>query len=157
MKLKLIFAIILAIILISLLIGCKKTPVEEQPAQIIEEQEKIEEELPEPEIVEVILTIDRKMVPSQINITVGTTVKWINQGETPRNLMIYDGSINDLREENVIRSQNFYSGESFSYTFTEKKTYTIRDVYTGSMRGEITAEAVNILGDQEIGKINVHE
>ena len=146
MKLKLMFILIM-------LIGCKgEVPVEEeQPTQIIvseEVEEEPSEVVVEEAIVEVILTSDTQMNPDELTISVGTTVRWINEGKWARNLMIYDASIEDLKEEDVVRSQNILTDESFEYTFEKPGEYIIKDIYKYSVRGQITAEVVNSVGDE---------
>jgi plastocyanin len=142
MNLKLIFAIVLII----LLIGCKKIPVEEVPGVPVGgEQIEPVKELPSEivvtgEIVDVKLTADKTMEPSEIKISVGTNVRWTNEGTWTRNLMIYDSSIKDLKEEDIVRSQNILANESFSYTFDKKGEYIVKDVYTYALRGTVAVE-----------------
>jgi plastocyanin len=142
MKIKLIFAIVLII----LLVGCKKIPVEEVPGVPVGgEQIEPVKELPseivvETAVVDIRLTADKTMEPSEIKISVGTNVRWTNEGIWARNLMIYDANIKDLNEGDIVRSQNILTNESFSYTFDKKGTFTVKDIYTYSIRGTVTVE-----------------
>lgn len=82
------------------------------------------------------------MIPNELKIKLGTTIVWTNEDKYPHNLMIYDKSDPNLQEKNIIRSQNFYQGESFNYTFNNRGTFIVKDVYSSPMRGTITASVV---------------
>lgn len=141
--------------------------VEQQPAVI---EAPAEGELPpitEPFIVK--LTAQKIMVPSEIKIKAGTTVEWENEDNSPHYLIIYKKTIYPvLAEEEIVRSYKFYPklyvypclgtceevARGFKYIFTETGEYVVRDVYTESMRGEITAKVIMMNG-MESGRIIV--
>ena len=147
---------IASILILLILVGCEAPeeavqPTQEQPA-VVEEGPGQQVITPEP--VTVKLTAEKTMVPSEIKIESGTKIIWQNEDVYPHNLMIYKKTAEPLTEEDIIRSQNFFSNESFEYIFVEKGEYIVRDVYSGTMRGEITADVVATTGT-ELGTIIV--
>lgn len=170
------YIVIMGILVLIVMCGCtvkeaaqapaqEETPaVQEQPAQIPAEmpEEIPKEVVEEPTLLPVKLTTGKQMIPNEIKIKAGTTVIWTNEDDYPHNLMIYDVSIQKLEEKDIIRSQNFYQNQSFNHTFTEKGEYVVRDVYSGSMHGEVTASIVMNIGEDiavdiggELGKVIV--
>jgi plastocyanin len=145
------------LLLLVIIVGCAPEPgkatqaVTQQPT-VIEEGPGQQAAAPEP--VTITLTKEKTMEPSEITVNSGTTLIWQNEDIYPHNLMIYKKTITDLKEEDIIRSQNFYENESFEYTFVEKGEYVVKDVYSGTMKGEITADVVKTAGT-ELGTIIV--
>jgi plastocyanin len=145
------------LLLLTIIVGCAPEPG--KATQAVTQQPAVVEEGPgqqaaAPESFAAKLTPEKTMEPSEITIKAGTTIIWQNEDTYPHNLMIYKKTITDLKEEDIIRSNNFYENESFEYTFVEKGEYVVRDVYSGTMRGEITAEVVQTTGT-ELGTIIV--
>ena len=150
-------SIIICFLIVFLLSGCVKKeiePIEEMPAQI-------QEEIPEavPAVFEVKLTEDLTMVPDELNIQKGTTVKWIHNANKNmyHQLVLYSADIRDIPtpDDIIARSGNFKFGESWEYDFEEAGEYKVRDIYAGTMRGEITAEVIReitpeLLEDSEV-------
>lgn len=137
MKKHIAIASVLLLILL-ILVSCKKEmpPAEEKPT-VIEEGPGQQMAAPEPFIVK--MTPEKTMEPSEISIKQGTKVIWKNEDASPHNLMIYKKTY-ELKEEDIIRSQNFYENESFEYTFAEKGEYIVRCVYSGTMQAKVVVE-----------------
>jgi len=154
----------LILFLIIFLAGCVKKeamPREEMPAAVPRPVEKPEEiPLPTaPGVFEVDLTAEKIMVPDIIKIKKGTTVRWFNRDtKFYHNLVIYSAAIEKPRASDVIaQSGNINPGEYWEYVFEESGDYIVKDVYSGTMRGEITAEVISeILEKGEIiGRVSV--
>jgi len=105
-------------------------PVEEKPSTI--DYSEVEESKAE-------LTRNKTIEPSEIKIKTGTTVVWYNKDTYPHMLMIYKETY-ELKDDDIVKSPNFYENESFRYTFTDKGNYLVRDVYSGTMRATIIVE-----------------
>ncbi|MBW2993294.1 cupredoxin domain-containing protein, partial [Candidatus Woesearchaeota archaeon] len=135
---------IISILILIIIAGCIKQeakeeskgeqelipPTEEMPAEITEE----------PEIIYANLTAEKTMtLPAELTINMGTTIIWTNLDKSPHNLIIYDTKDPDLKDEDLTRSENINSGETYQYTFDKRGTFMIKDVYSGQMRTLITA------------------
>lgn len=124
------------------------TPVEAEPVEPVE---------PETKSVEIAITAERMMVPDEVTINAGDTVIFINKEERPvnHNVIILPGDLPSPSNKDIIaQSDNFGPGKSWEYTFVEKGKYMARDIYTGTARAEITANAV-LEESQSYGMINV--
>jgi len=134
---KLIKAIIFCFLIIFLVSGCFKEA--EDSAEVVEE-------LPEVEISPGVsksmirLTEEKTIVPDSLNIRRGEGVKWVNEDQKGNhNLVIHPADIERPTSNDIIvKSGNIAPGNSWSYTFEESGIYTVKDIYSGTMRGEIT-------------------
>ncbi|MBN1386230.1 hypothetical protein JW968_04645 [Candidatus Woesearchaeota archaeon] len=108
-----------------------------------DETESTEPEEPAADI-EVRLTKEKTMIPSKLTISKGTTVRFFNEEEKyNHNLIIHLADVKvTSKDDIVIQSGNFGPGETWEFEFEESGIYTIKDIYSGTMRGEITAEVV---------------
>ena len=98
-----------------------KLPVEEMPVAITEDFKIIE--------------IDKtKYHPSELNISVGMTVYWVNKDEN-RNYQLYEKS-----SPRLFNTGQIQPGESFNYTFNEPGTYSFNDAIFTFMNGVIIVE-----------------
>ena len=96
-----------------------KPPIEETPAEIVEDEFRIIE------------IKDTKFDPKELEIAVGTTVHWVNQ-DSKRKYQVYEKSDN----------QKFNSGQlnqfqSYEYTFNDPGTYYFNDAVFTFMTGKI--------------------
>jgi plastocyanin len=140
---KLVKYLITCFLIIFLVSGCAEKGVEEEaevPEGVEEERTPIEEK-PMPQIV-IKLTSDKVMVPNEIEISKGNMLKWVNEDTNfNHNLVIYSAAIERPSAKDIIvQSGNIAPGGSWDYTFEEAGKYKIRDIYSGTMRGEVTAE-----------------
>jgi len=153
----------LKLLLIVFLAGCAKEgvqPRQEMPAVVPATGEP--EVTPMPSVlktVEVNLTADKLMIPDNIKIKKGTAVRFFNREEKYyHNLIIYSADVEKPMASDVIaQSSNINPGEYWEYVFERSGEYVVKDIYSGTMRGEITAEVVSeILEKGEIiGTISV--
>jgi plastocyanin len=65
--------------------------------------------------------------PQAVAVAVGGTVTWNNTDNKDHTVVSYDGIFN----------QRLITGESFTYTFTQKGTYKYRDVLYDNMDGVV--------------------
>ena len=86
------------------------------------------------EKIRIIEIKNTKFNPSELNITAGTTVYWVNK-DPKRVYQIYDKS--PKQRFNSFRLDPF---ESFSYTFEEKGIYMFNDAVFTFMKGRIIVE-----------------
>lgn len=86
------------------------------------------------------LTSDKKMDPNSLTIRKGEGVKWTNEDQkVNHNLVIYSAAIERPTSNDIIvKSSNIAPGDSWDYVFEESGVYTVKDIYSGTMRGEIT-------------------
>jgi plastocyanin len=148
--------IIICFLIVFLVTGCAKK--EAAPSD-----EDLVEEISEPvlkkvlTIAEVDLTAEKIMVPDKLTIKKGTMVRWNNKDKNfNHNLFIYPAEIERPKQEDIIvQSGNIAPSEQWDYVFEESGNYIVRDIYSGTMKGEITAEAAaDISGAEIIGRIN---
>ncbi|MCL4261987.1 MAG: DUF420 domain-containing protein [Anaerolineae bacterium] len=76
--------------------------------------------------------------PTELTITAGTEVVWVNQDGAPHNITFVDGSV---------ASDNFFQGESFATTFNEPGVYQIYCTLHGSPDGGGMATTITVLED----------
>jgi plastocyanin len=160
---KLIKYTILCFLILFLVSGCVKEVIteeeEEMPEKITEEEAQAEEEVPGIVSHTVRLTKDKTMVPDSIQIKKGEAVKWVNEDKSfYHNIIIYPADIERPAAKDVIvQSGNIAPEDSWEYLFEESGSYAVKDIYSGTMRGEITAEATAelISEGKVIGTINV--
>ena len=99
------------------------------------------------------------MIPNQIDIPKGSILEWVNEDKNfNHNLVIYSAVIERPSAKDIIvQSGNIAPGDSWDYTFEETGEYRIRDIYSGTMRGEVSAEvtAELISEGKDIGTVNV--
>ena len=148
-----------------------EVPVVEE-APIIEEPEAVDEVIPEPEPVveetkkieekeneellylEVEIREDKKMYPQDFRIRKGTTVRWINKDTDKfyHHLLIQIKSEDEIipTTKVVAESGRLDSGEYWEHAFNKKGDYTVRDIFAGSLKNEITAEAIQALTPEEL-------
>jgi len=101
-------------------------PIEEDIKEEIVEVEPVVQE-PKALLVTIAITADKVMVPDQVTIEAGTTVRWTNEETRPflHSLIILPSGINLPKTGDVLaRSGNFKPGEFWEYTFVEKGHYT---------------------------------
>lgn len=79
---------------------------------------------------------DFDFTPSELTITAGTEVIWLNQDGAPHNVTYVDGPV---------ASENFFQGESYSATFSEPGTYQIYCTLHGSDNGSGMFMTVTVL------------
>ncbi len=159
---KLIKYIILCFLILFLVSGCVKEVKEEQE-QVVEEiteEAGVEEEVPKAVVsIEVRLTEEKTMVPDELQIAKGDKVKWTNEEKNfNHNLIIYSADIERPGAKDIIvQSGNIAPGNSWEYAFEESGDYIVKDIYSGTMRGEITAEvtAELISEGKVVGTISV--
>jgi plastocyanin len=150
----------LACLLIAFLLGgCVKkeaSPREEAPAPLQSEEK---EEAYIPTVFEVEITANKTMVPKNLSIKKGDSVRWYNNDKKfNHNILIYPADIARPAEEDITaQSGNIAPGTFWKYTFEKSGEYAVKDIYSGTMTGKITAEIVSEnLGKQEvIGRISV--
>ena len=105
----------------------KQVAVQTQEAQIAEQKATI-------------IIDNKQFAPEEITIAPGTTVTWINKDyfgdSTDR------ATIHVLKEQlGLFRSERLAANEQFSYTFTEKGTYTYIDaIFPTFMKGKVVVE-----------------
>ena len=78
--------------------------------------------------------------PTDLTITAGTEVTWVNQDGTPHNVTFVDGSV---------ASNNFFQGDTFTTSFAEPGTYQIYCTLHGSPDGSGMATTVTVLENNE--------
>ena len=159
--------LIICFLVVFLISGCVKkgvVPIEELPASV----EAPEEEFPEPvkegvlTIFEVDLTADKIMVPDTILVKKGTMVRWNNKDRNfYHKLIIYPANIErPMPEDVIVQSENIDPWGWWDYVFEESGKYIVKDIYSGTMRGQVTAEVTRGLSEildegEVIGTINV--
>jgi len=165
MKLKFISLIILVLFLVS---GCAGK-IAEGDGQIAEDIEGIGKDAQADENVQVSegalvspvvvrLTEQKTMDPDELHISKGDTVKWVNTDKNfNHNLVIYPAEIErPTAKDIIVQSGNIAPSSSWDYTFEESGTYAVKDIYSGTMRGEITAEVTADISEAEIiGTVSV--
>jgi plastocyanin len=67
-------------------------------------------------------------IPSTLNITVGTTVTWVNQNPDPQDI------VSDAR---IFESGTLANGQSYNYTFNETGSYHYHSTIHPNMEGTI--------------------
>jgi plastocyanin len=102
------------------------------------------EELPRPPIEEMPVEITEnfkiiemngvKYIPSELNISIGTKVYWVNKDDS-RNYQVYDKS-----SPRLFHSSQIINEESFNYTFNEPGVYYFNDAIFTFMNGVIRVE-----------------
>jgi len=75
----------------------------------------------------VVSIVDSSFENKKITVTVGTTVVWTHNGNSPHTVTLDNGSYD---------SGNLISGDLVSYTFTETGTYNYYCSYHGSPNGQ---------------------
>ena len=56
----------------------------------------------------------------------------------------------------IVKSENIAPFGSWDYVFEESGNYIVKDIYSGTMKGEITAEVTADISEAEIiGRIDV--
>ena len=155
MNIKYLLAGVLILFLVS---GCAKEVEEAEVKEVIEEKEEVVEEVPEfVSHIVVILTEEKIMDPSDLQISKGDVIKWVNEDTNfYHNLVIYSSEIErPMPDDLIIQSGNIAPGNSWEYTFEESGDYTIRDIYSGTMSGKITAKVIADTEGKVIGTISV--
>jgi plastocyanin len=158
---RLIKYIILCLLVLFLVSGCAEEEVQDDG--IVEELgEEVDEGVDKvPEFVShvvVRLTEEKTMDPSELHIAKGDVVKWVNEDKNfNHNLVIYPAEIErPTTKDIIVKSGNIAPGGNWDYTFEEAGEYVVKDIYSGTMRGEITAEATaDISKGEDIGTVNV--
>jgi len=103
-----------------------------------EGEEGVEEEVPE-NITEIKLNPDKTMSLTEKTVSVGTTLAWKNYDlGWPHQLAVETGSGWDTIRH--AKSERLLDNEVFKYTFNEKGTFTVRDIFSGKMRMIVTVE-----------------
>ncbi|MBK8903318.1 MAG: DUF420 domain-containing protein [Anaerolineaceae bacterium] len=78
--------------------------------------------------------------PTELTLTAGTEVVWLNQDGAPHNITFVDGSV---------ATDNFFKGESFTTTFADPGIYQIYCTLHGAADGSGMAMAVTVLENNE--------
>ena len=73
-------------------------------------------------------------IPATMNVTVGTTVMWINRANTTQDVVSDSGLFN---------SGNLTNGMSYNYTFNQSGTYPYHSSINPSMTGTIVVSSSN--------------
>lgn len=74
--------------------------------------------------------------PTELTVTAGTEVIWLNQDGAPHNVTYVDGPV---------ASENFFQGETYAATFSEPGTYLIYCTLHGSENGSGMFMTVTVL------------
>jgi len=92
------------------------------------------------DVVEVNITADKVMVPSEINIKKGTIVRFLNSIEKySPNIIIYPANEKPVKEKVIAKSENINPGESWEYTFEISGEFIAKDIYS-NINGKIIVE-----------------
>jgi plastocyanin len=159
MKIKYLIVCFLILFLVS---GCVEEEVQEED-QIVEEIAEgvqVEEEPVFVSHIVVKLTSDKVMDPDNLQINEGDVIKWVNEDKRfNHNLVIYPADIErPITKDIIVKSGNIAPEGSWDYTFEEAGEYVVKDIYSGTMRGEVTAEVTAIISEgKDIGTIYVVE
>lgn len=103
-----------------------------------EGEEGVEEEVPE-NITEIKLNPDKTMSLTEKTVKVGTKLAWKNYDlGWPHQLAVESGSGWDTKRHAL--SERLLDNEVFEYTFNEKGTFLVRDIFSGKMRMTVTVE-----------------
>lgn len=142
--------ILICFLVIFLISGCAKkevAPVKESPSGLQTEADisKVtpeETSAPAVNIAEVSLMSSKTMKPDFVEIKKGMTVRFVNKEENYyHNIVIYPATIQIPSTKDVIaQSGNIKPGESWDYTVKDSGEYIVKDIYSGTMRGKITAD-----------------
>ena len=144
-----------------LVIGCMKKEEADSYDKIVSSaDEEISEPVSEKALMaaEVNLTASKIMVPERLTIKKGTAVRWNNQDKNfYHNLIIYSAEIERPKSDDIIiQSGNIAPLKWWDYVFEESGNYAVKDIYSGTMKGEITAEAAADISETKIiGRIAV--
>ena len=95
------------------------------------EPEEVEEPVSKEPDLRIIEIKDTGFYPSEFNISVGTTVLWVNK-DAKRNYKVYEKST--IQMFNSFRLEPY---ESFEYTFNESGVYYFNDAVFTYMKGVI--------------------
>jgi plastocyanin len=76
--------------------------------------------------------------PATLNVPMGTTVMWINKGNTTQDVISNSG---------VFSSGNITNGMSYNYTFNQSGSFPYHSSITPSMTGTIVVSASNSSGN----------
>ena len=96
--------------------------------------EEVEEPVSKERDLRIIEIKDTGFYPSELNISAGTTVLWVNK-DAKRNYKVYDRS--SIQRFNSFRLEPY---ESFEYTFNESGVYYFNDAVFTYMSGVIRVE-----------------
>jgi plastocyanin len=77
---------------------------------------------------------NNSFIPANLNVTVGTTVMWINKANVTQGITSDSG---------VFKSGNLTNGMSYNYTFNQSGTYQYHSTVNPSMTGTIVVSASN--------------
>ncbi len=102
------------------------------------EQDAAEEEVSDEDIEEIGLTAEKIMTSSNMTVSVGTTLAWKNYDSWPHQLAVESGSGWDTVRH--AESDRLLEGNVWEYTFEEKGTFLVRDIFSGPMRMYVTVE-----------------
>ncbi len=120
----------------------QEQPQKEEPAPIgnrVEgtEAEPVDEAIPEG-TEEVLLYVNKTMSLNVMTVSAGMTVSWKNMDTFPHVLAVETGKGFDTVRH--AKSPQIVSGAVWSYTFNDKGTFLVRDLFSGSMRMNVTVE-----------------
>ena len=133
---RLIKYVVFCFLIMFLVSGCLKEA--EDAAEVVEELPKVGVSGVSKSMIR--LTEEKTMVPNSLKIRRGEGVKWVNEDQKGNhNLVIHSAEIERPTSNDIIvKSGNIAPDDSWSYTFEEPGVYTVKDIYSGTMRGEIT-------------------
>jgi plastocyanin len=100
-------------------------------------KEAVEEDVPE-EQIEIMLNKDKTMSRTELTVDAGTTVYWKNYDTWPHQLAVETGKGFDTKRH--AESTRLLEKEVWEYTFNDKGTFLVRDIFSGKMRMNVTVE-----------------
>ncbi|MBI4141539.1 cupredoxin domain-containing protein [Candidatus Woesearchaeota archaeon] len=115
--------IILAVVIITLLIGCTAPQQTTEPA--------VKKGVSAGGDEATVRIKGMKFVPNNINIKTGTTVTWRNEDPVPHNVISNDGTL---------QSPLLHQGDVWSFTFDKQGTYSYVCSLHSGMKGNVVVE-----------------
>ncbi len=157
----------LMLLLIILIVGCaKEIDSTSQVPGVVDSSVEIDDSLSSSELVEEVvieetnlnvrLTKLKTLDPEFMSVKVGTKIRFLNEEDNfNHNLIILFGVDSPTEKDILARSGNIGPGDYWEFEFVEQGEYSIRDIYSSSMRGEITAEVIHEPSGNQIGRVKV--
>jgi plastocyanin len=89
-------------------------------------------------VMEISLNADKTMNASSMTVPVGTKLSWKNYDTWPHVLAVDSGKGFDTVRHG--KSEQLQPGNVWEFTFNEKGAFVVRDMFSGSMRMNVTVE-----------------